>query len=177
MRLKSKDIIGLQQSCLYSSVFIHSPRGRVGLSGPERAFATLPKTLLSEISNSKSQIAGFLGGSGSTRKPSPALRNCPEIKSANCLGTARKLNQHLMFTAKRLRPTAQGCGSYPGRHHPSKILPRSGCVTFELPKIKLGVLLTQPRWGKTVGRALSQTRYATLGYESQPLRGKDQFCV
>jgi hypothetical protein len=35
--------------------------------------------------------------------------------------------------------------------------------------------LTQPRWGKTVGRALSQTRYATLGYEPQPLRGKDQF--
>jgi hypothetical protein len=33
--------------------------------------------------------------------------------------------------------------------------------------------LTQPRWGKTVGLA-SQGSYATLGYQPQPLRGKDQ---
>jgi hypothetical protein len=59
------------------------------------------------------------------------------VPKQNPLRTERKLNQHLMFTAKRLRPIAQGCGSYPGRHHPSKILPRSGYVTFELPKIKL----------------------------------------
>jgi hypothetical protein len=81
-----------------------------------------------------------------------------------------------MFTAKRLRPIAQGCGSYPG-NITHRSFYREVVASRLIAENQTRVLLTQPRWGNAVGRALSQTRYATLGYEPQPLRGKDQLCV